>query len=193
MGVLNDTWIKEMVESHNMIEPFEGEQVKGGVSYGLSSYGYDMRISNRFKFYEGRNSVGIITRVLDPKLDNSSLFREIVREEIVLNPNSFVLAETVEYFRIPRNVLTIVVGKSTYARLGVGVTITPFEPEWEGTATIQIFNAGHSPVKVYGNEGIAQLIFLHADQGSCEVSYKDRQGQYQGQQGIRLPSEGLGK
>lgn len=191
MAVMNDRDIREAVEEYGMIEPFVDEQVSNGVvSYGLSSYGYDVRISDRFKFYRGQNSLGIrpANMTLDPKIDASSMFMEVVRDCIDLSPGTFLLAETVEYFRIPRGAVAISFGKSTYARLGVGVNITPFEPEWKGKATIQVYNAGAAPVRIYAREGIAQVMFI-IGMAPCEVSYADRKGQYQNQNGIQLPAE----
>lgn len=161
-----------------MIEPFAPEQVREGISFGTSSYGYDFRISNVFKVLKP-DYPGII----DPKADQSLIYETIEADEMVLKPRAFVLANTIEYFRIPRNILTICYGKSTYARCGVMVNVTPFEPEWEGHATISIANTSDMPVKIYPGEGIAQLLFLESNE-ICKTSYKDKKGKYQGQQEI---------
>jgi len=158
-----------------MIEPFAPEQIREGISFGTSSYGYDFRISDEFKVLRSD-----YPDVLDPKADQSLMYESIRSAEMVLKPRSFVLANTIEYFRIPRHILTICFGKSTYARCGVIVNVTPFEPEWEGHATISITNTSDMPVKIYPNEGIAQLLFLESDQ-VCKTSYKDKKGKYQKQ------------
>ncbi len=168
-----------MAREHGMIEPFVESQVKdGAISYGVSSYGYDFRVDRSYRVYRGGAS-----QLLDPKSAHEDLFEEVQADSCALAPGSFLLAQSVEYFRIPRNILTLCVGKSTYARCGVLVNVTPFEPEWEGYATLSISNTGPSPVKVYSGEGIAQLIFLEADQ-ICQISYADRKGKYQAQKGI---------
>jgi len=171
-----------MAEQEGMISPFVNGQVKDGViSYGLSSYGYDIRVSDEFKIFTNVHSA-----VVDPKHFNSKSFIDYKGEICVIPPNSFVLAQTVEYFKIPRNVLTICVGKSTYARCGLIVNVTPFEPEWEGYVTLEISNTTPLPARVYANEGIAQVLFFESDE-ICEISYADRKGKYQNQQSIMLP------
>jgi dCTP deaminase len=182
VSVLSDAQIRQLVQSHRMIEPFEEAQVRAGViSYGLSSYGYDIRVANEFLVF-----TNLWTTVVDPKkFDQRSLVR-IEGDSCVIPPNSFALARTVEYFRIPRDILTICVGKSTYARCGIIVNVTPFEPEWEGFATLEISNTTPLPAKIYANEGIAQVIFFKADH-ICEVSYADKKGKYQKQTGIVPP------
>ncbi len=182
MSIKADCWIERMAREHGMIEPFEAGQVREGViSYGLSSYGYDIRVADEFSIFTNVN-----TTVVDPKnFDNRSLV-PFKGEVCVIPPNSFALARTVEYFRIPRDVLTICLGKSTYARCGIIVNVTPFEPEWEGYATLEISNTTPLPARIYANEGIAQVIFFQADE-LCRVSYADRKGKYQGQTGITLP------
>lgn len=178
----SDSWIKRMVQEYRMIEPFEESQVSRGViSYGLSSYGYDLRVADEFKIFSPLN----ITQI-DPKRFDPGVFIDYRGPSCVIPPNSFILARSVEYFRIPRNVLTICVGKSSYARCGIIVNVTPFEPEWEGYATLEISNTSPLPAKIYANEGIAQVIFLEADQ-TCLISYKDKQGKYQAQKEITLP------
>lgn len=165
-----------------MIVPFSEEKVKSGViSFGLSSYGYDIRVADEFKVFKGKGEV-----VIDPKSFDSKYFVDAKGKECVIPPNSFVLARTIEYFKIPRNILTICLGKSTYARCGIIVNVTPFEPEWEGYATLEISNTGPLPAKIYANEGIAQIIFLEADE-TCRTSYKDKKGKYQAQKKITLP------
>ncbi|MCJ7578703.1 MAG: dCTP deaminase [candidate division Zixibacteria bacterium] len=182
MPIKSDKWIKRMAKEHQMIVPFSERQIKKGViSYGLSSYGYDIRIADEFKVFTNVN-----TTIVDPKnFDQRSLIG-VKGKFCLIPPNSFVLARTVEYFRIPRNILTICLGKSTYARCGIIVNVTPFEPEWEGYATLEISNTTPLPAKIYANEGIAQIIFLEADE-ICEVSYKDKKGKYQAQKKITLP------
>ena len=171
-----------MATKHKMIEPFVDHQVRGGVvSFGLSSYGYDMRLADEFKIYEPRGKSG-----LDPKNFNQSLFRDFKGKTCEISPNSFVLGRSVEYFRIPRKVLALCFGKSTYARCGVVVNVTPLEAEWEGFVTIEIANVGPRPAKVYANEGIAQVIFFEADE-VCQTSYADKKGKYQAQKTIVLP------
>ncbi len=181
MGVKNDAWIR-MAAQAGMIEPFIDGQVRDGViSYGLSSYGYDIRVSNHFKIFTNVHSA-----IVDPKQFDPKSFVDFTGDVCVIPPNSFVLAQTVEYFRIPRDVITVCVGKSTYARCGLIVNVTPFEPEWEGFVTLEISNTTPLPARIYANEGIAQVLFFHADE-ICEVSYADRKGKYQNQQKIELP------
>ena len=182
MGIKPDHWIRKMALEHRMIEPFVDTQVRNGViSYGVSSYGYDIRIGNTFKIF-----TNVFNSVVDPKDFDPKSMVDFVGDVCIIPPNSFVLAQTVEYFRIPRNVLTICVGKSTYARCGIIVNVTPFEPEWEGYVTLEISNTTPLPAKIYANEGIAQVLFFEADE-VCEVSYADKKGKYQGQQNIVLP------
>ncbi|MCA9990017.1 MAG: dCTP deaminase [Ardenticatenaceae bacterium] len=182
MGVCSDTWIRRMATEYRMIEPFVDGQIREGViSYGLSSYGYDIRVTDEFKIFTNVHSA-----VVDPKHFNPNSFVDFKGDMCVIPPNSFVLARTVEYFRIPRNVITVCLGKSTYARCGLIVNVTPFEPEWEGYVTLEISNTTPLPARVYAWEGIAQVIFLQADE-VCETSYADRKGKYQGQQQIVLP------
>jgi dCTP deaminase len=177
-----DRWIKKMALEHGMIEPFEDRQVREGVvSYGLSSYGYDIRVADEFKVFTNINST-----VVDPKNFDARSFVDIKADICIIPPNSFALAKTVEYFRIPRDVLTVCVGKSTYARCGLIVNVTPFEPEWEGYVTLEISNTTPLPARVYANEGIAQVLFFQGDE-PCEVSYADKKGKYQKQQGLTLP------
>jgi len=171
-----------MALEHGMIEPFEDRQVRNGVvSYGLSSYGYDIRVADEFKVFTNINST-----VVDPKNFDARSFVDVKADICIIPPNSFALAKTVEYFRIPRNVLTVCVGKSTYARCGLIVNVTPFEPEWEGFVTLEISNTTPLPAKVYANEGISQVLFFESDE-DCEVSYADKAGKYQKQQGLTLP------
>jgi dCTP deaminase len=186
MSVKPDVWIREMAIKHQMIEPFVDRQIRnvkqdGIISYGVSSYGYDVRCANEFKIFTNINSAFI-----DPKNFDSASFVDVVSDVCIIPPNSFALARTIEYFRIPRNVLAICLGKSTYARCGIIVNVTPLEPEWEGHVTLEFSNTTTLPAKIYANEGVAQMIFLESDQ-PCEVSYKDRQGKYQGQTGVTLP------
>jgi len=182
MSIKPDTWIRRMALEHGMIEPFVDRQVRQGViSYGLSSYGYDIRVGEEFKIFTNVHST-----VVDPKNFNPDSFVNVKGEVCVIPPNSFALAKTVEYFRIPRNVLTLCVGKSTYARCGIITNVTPFEPEWEGFVTLEISNTTPLPAKIYANEGLAQVIFFEAAE-ACEVSYKDRKGKYQNQIGITTP------
>jgi dCTP deaminase len=177
-----DRWIRTMAREHGMIEPFEDRQVRDGViSYGLSSYGYDIRVADEFKIFTNINST-----VVDPKHFDPRSFVDLKADVCLIPPNSFALARTVEYFRIPRDVLTICVGKSTYARCGLIVNVTPFEPEWEGFVTLEISNTTPLPARVYANEGIAQVLFFQSDE-TCEVSYADKKGKYQKQQGLTLP------
>jgi len=181
MPVKSDRWIKEMARKHKMISPFSAKQIKKGVSYGLSSYGYDIRVADEFKIFTNTNSA-----IIDPKNFSKKSFIDIKAKSILVPPNSFALARTVEYFKIPRDVITICLGKSTYARCGIIVNVTPFEPEWEGYATLEISNTTPLPAKIYANEGIAQILFLGANK-VCETSYKDKKGKYQGKTNITLP------
>ncbi len=186
MAIKSDRWIRHMAQTHGMIEPFEPEQVRHSdntrvISYGTSSYGYDIRCSNEFKIFTNINSA-----VVDPKQFDQNSFVDFTGEVCIIPPNSFALARTVEYFRIPRSVLTICLGKSTYARCGIIVNVTPFEPEWEGYVTLEFSNSTPLPAKIYANEGVAQVLFFESDE-ECEVSYKDRGGKYQGQTGVTLP------
>ncbi len=182
MGLKNDAWIRRMAREYGMIEPFEEKQIRHGViSYGLSSYGYDIRVADEFKIFTNAYSA-----VVDPKQFDPRSFVDFRGEVCTIPPNSFVLARSVEYFRVPRNILCLCVGKSTYARCGIVVNVTPLEPEWEGYITIEISNTTPLPARIYAHEGIAQVIFLEADE-VCEVSYADRKGKYQRQKGIALP------
>lgn len=186
MSIKSDLWIRRMADQHKMIEPFEAGQVrdKGGerlISYGTSSYGYDVRCSREFKVFTNINSATV-----DPKVFDSASFVDVESDVCVIPPNSFALARTVEYFRIPRNVLTICLGKSTYARCGIIVNVTPLEPEWEGHVTLEFSNTTTLPAKIYANEGVAQMLFFESDE-VCETSYADRGGKYQGQTGVTLP------
>ncbi len=180
MGVKSDRWIVEMAERHNMIAPFSPDQVRGGISFGVSSYGYDISLADEFKLLKVSPEL-----VMDPKRDNHDLFEDIKADSVVIPANSYALARTKEYFKIPRNIITICFGKSTYARSGVLVNVTPFEPEWEGFATISLANTAPVPVKIYANEGIAQLLFLEGPE-VCQISYADKKGKYQGQKTITL-------
>jgi len=189
MSIKSDRWIRKMAEQHGMIEPFEPQQVKeiNGekvISFGTSSYGYDIRCADEFKVFTNINST-----IVDPKNFDPQSFVEVSGKGFCLiPPNSFALARTVEYFRIPRNVLTVCLGKSTYARCGIIVNVTPFEPEWEGYVTLEFSNTTPLPAKIYAHEGVAQVLFLEADEDDiCEVSYRDRGGKYQGQRGVTLP------
>ena len=186
MSIKSDRWIRERAETDGMIEPFEPGQVRSVdgetiVSYGTSSYGYDVRCSTEFKIF-----TNIDAAVVDPKRFDETSFVDRETDVCIIPPNSFVLARTVEYFRIPRNVLTICLGKSTYARCGIIVNVTPLEPEWEGHVTLEFSNTTPLPAKIYANEGVAQMLFLESDE-VCETSYKDRGGKYQGQRGVTLP------
>jgi dCTP deaminase len=182
MPVKNDRWIRKMATEHDMIRPFEEKQVREGViSYGLSSYGYDLRVADEFKIFTNVNST-----IVDPKQFDARSFVEFRGPTCIVPPNSFALARSVEYFKIPRNVLTICLGKSTYARCGIIVNVTPLEPEWEGFVTLEISNTTPLPARVYSHEGLCQIIFLESDE-LCETSYKDKKGKYQAQQGIVLP------
>ena len=182
MSIKSDTWIRKMAREQRMIEPFAENQVRSGViSYGVSSYGYDIRVADEFKIFTNINST-----IVDPKRFDEQSFVDFKGEVCIIFSNSFALARTVEYFRIPRSVLTICVGKSTYARCGIIVNVTPFEPEWEGTATLEISNTTPLPARIYANEGIAQVVFFEADV-ICETSYADKKGKYQAQREITLP------
>ena len=182
MTIKPDHWIKQMARERGMIEPFESTQVRDGViSYGLSSYGYDIRVADDFKIF-----TNVYSAIVDPKCFDPRSMVDLKSDVCVIPPNSFALARTVEYFRIPRSVLTICVGKSTYARCGIIVNVTPFEPEWEGYVTLEISNTTPLPAKIYANEGIAQVLFFEADD-ECETSYADKKGKYQRQQSIVLP------
>lgn len=181
MGILSDTWIRKQAQN-GMIEPFvEGLTREGVISYGISSYGYDARVSDEFKIFTNVDSATV-----DPKAFASNGFVDRKGPVCIIPPNSFALARTVEYFRIPRDVLVICVGKSTYARCGIIVNVTPLEPEWEGHVTLEFSNTTPLPAKIYANEGACQFLFLKADE-VCEVSYRDRKGKYQGQTGVTLP------
>jgi len=186
MSIKSDKWIRRMAEQHGLIEPFEPGQIKSNgngriVSYGTSSYGYDIRAANEFKVFTNINST-----IVDPKDFDENSFVDVKSDVCIIPPNSFALARTIEYFRIPRNILTICLGKSTYARCGIIVNVTPFEPEWEGYVTLEFSNTTPLPARIYANEGVAQVIFFEADE-ECETSYKDREGKYQGQTGVTLP------
>ncbi|MEK7179032.1 MAG: dCTP deaminase [Patescibacteria group bacterium] len=186
MPVKSDTWIRKMAEAHQMIHPFESEQIKERdgiprISSGVSSYGYDIRVGRTFKVFTNLDSA-----VIDPKNFDHKSFVDKEGDYCIVPPNSFALAHSLEYFKIPRDVLVICLGKSTYARCGIIVNVTPLEPEWEGHITLEISNTTPLPAKIYSEEGLAQLIFLGADQ-VCEVSYKDRKGKYQGQRGVTPP------
>ena len=186
MSLQSDRWIREMAQEHGMIEPFidgqiryvDGEKV---ISFGLSSYGYDLRVANEFKVF-----TNLYNSLVDPKNFSEAAFVNIEADTCIIPPNSFALARSVEYFRIPRNVLTICIGKSTYARCGIIVNVTPFEPEWEGYVTLEISNTTPLPAKIYANEGLAQVLFYEAAE-ACEISYADRKGKYMGQTKITLP------
>lgn len=180
MTIKSDTWIRAMAEK-GMIEPFADGQVKTGISYGVSSYGYDVRCGREFKVFTNINST-----IVDPKNFDPDSFVDVQSDVCIIPPNSFALAHTVEYFRIPRNILTLCLGKSTYARCGIIVNVTPLEPEWEGHVTLEFSNTTPLPAKIYANEGVAQFLFLEAAE-VCEVSYADRKGKYQGQRGVTLP------
>ena len=180
MAVKSDRWIKEMARSHGMISPFEENQVRSGISFGVSSYGYDICLSDEFQLFDRTNA-----RVIDPKADTVGLFKAVKADSVLVPACSFVLARSREYFKIPRDIITICMGKSTYARSGLLVNVTPFEPEWEGYATLSLSNTAPVPIKVYANEGIAQLLFLEALE-LCEISYRDKKGKYQRQKNITL-------
>jgi dCTP deaminase len=186
MSIKSDKWIRRMAEEQGMIYPFESQQVRESnngkiISHGTSSYGYDVRCANEFKIFTNINSA-----IVDPKNFCESSFVDLVADVCIIPPNSFALARSVEYFKIPRNVLVICLGKSTYARCGIIVNVTPLEPEWEGHVTLEFSNTTPLPAKIYANEGIAQMLFIQSDE-ECETSYKDRKGKYQGQKGVTLP------
>ena len=186
MSIKSDKWIRRMAQQHGMIEPFEPNQVREAdgkkiISYGTSSYGYDIRCAPEFKVFTNIHST-----VVDPKNFDEKSFVDFHGDSCIIPPNSFALARTMEYFRIPRNVLTICLGKSTYARCGIIVNVTPFEPEWEGYVTLEFSNTTPLPARIYAGEGCAQVLFFESDE-VCEVSYKDRGGKYQGQVGVTLP------
>ena len=186
MAIKSDRWIRKMALEHGMIEPFEADQVRDRngeklVSYGTSSYGYDVRCANEFKIFTNINSA-----IVDPKAFDEDSFVNLESEVCIIPPNSFALARTVEYFRIPRSILTVCLGKSTYARCGIIVNVTPLEPEWEGHVTLEFSNTTPLPAKVYANEGVAQVLFFESDE-VCENSYADRQGKYMKQTGVTLP------
>jgi len=186
MTIKSDAWIRRMAQSQHMIEPFEPSQVKQidnrkVVSYGTSSYGYDIRCSREFKIFTNINST-----IVDPKNFDEKSFVDFAGDICIIPPNSFALARTVEYFRVPRNVLVVCLGKSTYARCGIIVNVTPLEPEWEGHVTLEFSNTTPLPAKIYANEGVAQVLFFESDE-PCETSYKDRGGKYQGQRGVTMP------
>jgi dCTP deaminase len=182
MGLKPDHWIKKMSLEHQMIEPFVDAQVRQGViSYGVSSYGYDIRVADEYKIF-----TNVFSAVVDPKNFDPQSMVDFKGEVCIIPPNSFVLARTVEYFRIPRKVLTVCLGKSTYARCGLIVNVTPFEPEWEGHVTLEISNTTPLPARVYSFEGVAQVLFFEADE-ECDISYADKKGKYQAQQGVVLP------
>ena len=187
MAIKSDRWIREMSEKHGMIEPYAANQIrldehgKKMISYGVSSYGYDVRCAREFKVFTNVHSA-----IVDPKNFDDKSFIDIESDVCIIPPNSFALARTVEYFRIPRNVLTICLGKSTYARCGIIVNVTPLEPEWEGHVTLEFSNTTNLPARIYAGEGVAQMLFFESDE-VCETSYKDRGGKYQGQTGVTLP------
>jgi dCTP deaminase len=182
MGILPDTWIRQHAEQHGMIEPFVEKQTREGViSYGLSSYGYDARLAPEFKIF-----TNVDNALIDPKDFSDKGFVTRVGDHCIIPPNSFALGSTVEYFRIPRDVLVICLGKSTYARCGLIVNVTPLEPEWEGHVTLEISNTTPLPARVYAHEGICQFLFIQGA-GPCEISYADRKGKYMGQRGVTLP------
>ncbi len=182
MSIKSDRWIREMATSQGMIEPFVEKQIRTDViSYGLSSYGYDMRVADEFRIFHNA-----LSPVVDPKAFDERSFVEYEGDVCLIPPNSFALGRSVEYFRIPRDVLTLCVGKSTYARCGIITNVTPFEPEWEGFVTLEISNTTPLPARIYANEGIAQVLFFESDE-PCEVSYNDKKGKYQAQRGVTLP------
>jgi dCTP deaminase len=187
MSLKSDRWIREMATKHGMIEPFIDGQVRSEkgkklVSYGLSSYGYDLRVDRKFKVF-----TNVYNSIVDPKNFRADAFVDIEGDTCIIPPNSFALARSVEYFRIPRNVLTLCIGKSTYARCGIIVNVTPFEPEWEGYVTLEISNTTPLPAKIYAGEGLAQVLFLLSDE-ACEISYADRKGKYMRQMEITYPT-----
>jgi dCTP deaminase len=184
MSIKSDRWIRRMAREHAMIEPFVDGQVReGAISYGVSSYGYDMRVAPEFRIF-----TNVLSIIVDPKHFDARSFVEFDGDVCIVPPNSFALARSVEYFRIPRNVLTICLGKSTYARCGIITNVTPFEPEWEGHVTLEISNTTPLPAKIYANEGICQVLFFEADDDDvCQTSYADKKGKYQKQTGVTLP------
>jgi len=187
VSIKSDRWIREMALEHEMLKPFEPGQVRmvnneKVISYGTSSYGYDVRCSTHFKIF-----TNVFSATVDPKAFDDRSFVDIESDVCIIPPNSFALASTIEYFKIPSNVLTLCVGKSTYARCGIIVNVTPLEPEWEGHVTLEFSNTTNLPAKIYANEGVAQMLFFESDE-QCEVSYKDRGGKYQGQRGVTLPT-----
>jgi dCTP deaminase len=184
MSIKSDSWIRRMAREHRMIEPFVDGQVReGAISYGVSSYGYDMRVAPEFRIF-----TNVLSVIVDPKHFDARSFVEFDGDVCIVPPNSFALARSVEYFRIPRNVLTICLGKSTYARCGIITNVTPFEPEWEGYVTLEISNTTPLPAKIYANEGICQVLFFEADDDDiCQTSYADKKGKYQKQTGVTLP------
>ena len=182
MSIMSDRWITKMAREKGMIDPFEDRQVrKGVISYGVSSYGYDMRVAREFRIF-----TNVMNSIIDPKEFDPKCFVEVETDVCIVPANSFALARSVEYFRIPRDILTVTVGKSTYARCGIITNVTPFEPEWEGYVTLEISNTTPLPAKIYANEGIAQVLFFKGEEGP-EVSYKDKGGKYQKQVGVTLP------
>lgn len=186
MSLKSDRWIKQMAREHNMIEPFEEGQVRVAngsriISYGTSSFGYDVRCSKQFKIFTNINSA-----IVDPKNFDTNSFVDVESDVCIIPPNSFALASTMEYFRIPNDVLVICLGKSTYARCGIIVNVTPLEPGWEGHVTLEFSNTTPLPAKIYAHEGVAQMVFLQSNE-PCEISYRDRNGKYQGQRGVTLP------
>jgi len=182
MGIKPDHWIRKMAKEYGMIEPYADQQDRPGViSYGVSSYGYDIRVANEFKIF-----TNVYSAIVDPKNFDPRSMIDFMGDICIIPPNSFALARTVEYFRIPRSILTVCVGKSTYARCGIIVNVTPFEPEWEGFVTLEISNTTPLPARIYANEGIAQVLFFEGDE-ECDVSYADKKGKYQKQQSIVLP------
>lgn len=187
MGIKSDGWIRRMAQEKGMIEPFSATQVRQAeaghsiISYGLSSYGYDLRVSNEFKVF-----TNVFNTVVDPKAFDAKSFVDMETDICIVPPNSFALARSIEYFRIPRDVITICLGKSTYARCGIIVNVTPFEPEWEGHVTLEISNTTPLPARIYANEGLAQVLFIGGDE-VCEISYADRAGKYMHQRGITTP------
>jgi dCTP deaminase len=187
MGIKSDRWIRRMAQKEKMIEPFSPTQVRSGesgqsiISYGISSYGYDLRVSNEFKVF-----TNVFNTLVDPKAFDAKSFVDIETDICIVPPNSFALARSVEYFRIPRDVITICLGKSTYARCGIIVNVTPLEPEWEGHVTLEISNTTPLPARIYANEGLAQVLFIGGDE-VCETSYADRAGKYMRQRGITIP------
>jgi dCTP deaminase len=186
MSIKSDRWIEKMARDHGMITPFQPGQMREDhgqkiISYGVSSYGYDVRCADEFKVFTNINSA-----IVDPKAFDENSFVDVQSDVCIIPPNSFALARTIEYFKIPRDVLTICLGKSTYARCGIIVNVTPLEPEWEGHVTLEFSNTTTLPAKIYANEGVAQMIFLEASD-PCAISYRDRAGKYQGQKGVTLP------